>query len=189
MLVGLCGPMQSGKDTAAQHFVNTLNFGQRAFKDKMVEVVCALFDIKPEQYEKFKLEATILLDIQETYDHPYSIGSILSETTGRQFLERLGTEVGRNMFGYDFWVDRTMQGVRGWDNIVFSDVRFPNEAEAIKDLGGCIIEILRKGTDYDDSHESRMRLPENCIDFTVYNEGSIEDLHGTLDGILNLHFA
>ncbi len=93
------------------------------------------------------------------------------------------------MFGYDFWVDRTMTGVRGWDNIVFSDVRFPNEAEAIKDLGGCIIEILRKGTDYDDSHESRMRLPENCIHFTVYNDRSIKDLHRSLDGILNLHFA
>lgn len=57
-----------------------------------------------------------------------------------------------------------------------TDVRFPNEAEAIRDMGGCIIKLSR-GTNTYDNHVSELPLPEHLVDITIANNSTIKHLH------------
>ena len=67
------------------------------------------------------------------------------------------------------------------NNIVVSDIRFVNEAEKIKELGGKIYYISRnnKINDYSQhSSESSMELRLNdYIDYKINNNGTIQELY------------
>lgn len=64
----------------------------------------------------------------------------------RILLQKVGTEEGREVFGYDIWI-RTLHNwikvlhSRGVKRFIISDVRFQNEVEWIKSLNGIIIKI------------------------------------------------
>lgn len=77
------------------------------------------------------------------------------DAKGRRLLQLLGTECGRECIGPDVWVDawsdevdlvrdrvRT-NAVDGVVVLVADDVRFPNEARAVRERGGIVIEIER----------------------------------------------
>lgn len=64
----------------------------------------------------------------------------------RRLLQLCGTEEGRNKYGFDIWVKTMHNWVkvlssRGVERFIISDVRFENEIEWIKSLGGIIIKI------------------------------------------------
>lgn len=111
---------------------------------------------------------------------------------GRQALQRYGTEGHRDVFGDDFWVDALLPANlnvdRPWpynfrgpltaeppDIAVITDVRFPNEAERVRQLGGQIWRIDRGG-DLNDFHASEQDLPEDLVNVTIYNDGLLEYL-------------
>ena len=64
----------------------------------------------------------------------------------RRLLQIRGTEEGRNKYGEDIWI-RTLQTWiklyhdRGVERFIITDVRFPNEADWIHQLGGVTIRI------------------------------------------------
>lgn len=119
--------------------------------------------------------------------------------TGREYLQNMGTEAGRTLFGEDFWVDqvlpRPVEHCHGmdWDDhliqnqqalarmypnvavLAMTDLRFENEAKRIKKLGGVIWEVQRPGKD-SDGHASEQRLPEELVDYTIVNDGTLDDL-------------
>jgi hypothetical protein len=121
----------------------------------------------------------------------------VTNITGRQYLQNLGTEA-RKVFGPDFWVDQVLPqpsyigrshhpntGKVEWgvkhlhgddvDVLVITDLRFENEAQRIKALGGTIWEVLRPGT-ASDGHASEQKLPSDLIDREIINDGTLEDL-------------
>lgn len=64
----------------------------------------------------------------------------------RLALQKRGTEEGRNVYGADIWVNVLKTWIRilnerGVERVIIGDVRFTNEAEAIKKLGGYLIRI------------------------------------------------
>jgi hypothetical protein len=64
--------------------------------------------------------------------------------TPRWILQQWGTEVCRNHFHTDIWVASVENKLRlTKDNIVISDVRFPNEIKAIHNAGGLVIRVKR----------------------------------------------
>jgi hypothetical protein len=93
----------------------------------------------------------------------------------RKFLQRLG-DGGRQVFGEDFWVDRLMERARSYDRVVIPDVRYPNEAAAIQELGGVVIRIDRPG------HVPQGHVSETALagwdgwDEIFSNHGSVQDL-------------
>ena len=113
------------------------------------------------------------------------------ETTiyGRHFFQWYGTESHRandlgHSFGENFWIDNLLP-FKGWelsfrnaDYGVVTDVRFPNEAERILQLGGVILEIdadtrIAKARD---KHASEQPLPRDLITATIDNNGTLDDL-------------
>lgn len=78
--------------------------------------------------------------------------------TVRELLQQFGTEIVRNMYR-DAWVTAAMKQVKrdNLDLAVFTDTRFPNEVEAIKNAGGKVIRLTRKETEQA-NHKSEVSL-------------------------------
>jgi len=110
--------------------------------------------------------------------------SIHDET--RRLMQNFGTEVMRSMVP-TFWVDRVADQVQQADaanrNVVITDVRYDNEAEAIRDWGGLVVEIIRPGAAPVRCHASEAGL-STPTDAIVLNDGSLDDLYRKLDNLL-----
>jgi len=102
----------------------------------------------------------------------------------RGYLQRFGTEVGREMFGENFWVDQAIKRIPDGSKVVFSDVRYPNEAEAIKNLGGKVWRVLRDGVGPANDHASEHALVDYYFDLHIDNSGSLESLYDSIDTTL-----
>jgi hypothetical protein len=63
-------------------------------------------------------------------------------------------------------------------NWIITDVRFPNEAQAIKDRGGIVIRIERPGGESHcgGAHASETALDTYNFDYVIDNEGDIDEL-------------
>lgn len=74
-------------------------------------------------------------------------------------------------------------------NWIITDVRFPNEAEAIKARKGILIKINRPNNTIETSgiqqHPSEIALDDYQFDYTIENEGTIEDLLFKINDILS----
>jgi hypothetical protein len=88
----------------------------------------------------------------------------------------MGTEVGRDMFGDNFWVDQALREVQDDDLAVFTDCRFPNEAQAIKDRGGVVWRVERPGFGPVNGHASETSLDDWDFDGIIQNNGTLDDL-------------
>lgn len=86
-----------------------------------------------------------------------------------------------------------------YPNWIITDVRFPNEFKAIEDRGGVMIKVERpcsicglyKGHKMscpkdELEHESETALDLYKFPFTIYNNGSLQDLYKTVDSIIHL---
>lgn len=113
--------------------------------------------------------------------------------TGRHFLQTLGTDWGRNLINREIWTlawrgEAQRLLARGCQ-LVVDDVRFPDEAELIRSLGGHLWWISRPGLAADGSalHESEGQLVDSpLITRTIVNSGTLEQLHEA--AIDALHF-
>ena len=77
--------------------------------------------------------------------------------TAREFLQYFGTDICRQIKP-NIWVDSCIQRMleSGTELAIVPDVRFPNEADAIKQAGGKVIRLTR--SPYNDQHESETAL-------------------------------
>ena len=175
MIIGLTGYARVGKDTVAELFVNN-GFTKMAFADPMRE---ALVKLNP------------IINLGGHYAHlgdaVERIGWEALKTLSpqiRPLLQRMGTEVGREMFGENFWVDIAMQRAAEHRDVVFSDVRFKNEADAIIENGGAVIRILREGTAPANGHLSETDMDTYPVDYVIGNHGLPEDLYAKVNVLL-----
>jgi hypothetical protein len=106
----------------------------------------------------------------------------------RGMLQRLGTEVGRDMLGADVWVDYAIRNIGLEDRVIITDVRFPNEADAIRAEGGHIWRIWRPGTTAINAHESETAMDDYDVNLVIYNDSTIEQLHRTVNSYWS-HFS
>ncbi|ARK07444.1 hypothetical protein LAV_00044 [Sphingobium phage Lacusarx] len=125
-LIGLIGRRGSGKDTAASVLLNggyeNVKFAG-ALKG-MIRFLLAYQGVDAEIIERM-----IEGDLKE------EPSIYLAGRSPRYAMQTLGTEWGRDLMGEDFWVGVTM--VRAADKkAVITDVRFPNEVEAVEEAGG-----------------------------------------------------
>jgi hypothetical protein len=107
--------------------------------------------------------------------------------TPRLLMQLIGTEWAREQIADDFWVRLMRYRVEQSPNtpFVIDDCRFPNEAEAIEELGGQIIRIDRPGAGIGEGHASEAFIKHLRFTGILVNDGSIHDLQRTLDAILH----
>ena len=97
------------------------------------------------------------------------------EPTVREVLQFVGTDLFRDRFHPETWTSALMRRYTPDQNWLIADVRFPNEAKAIRDKGGIVIRVERPG-EYKDLHPSETALDDYTFDEVFYNDGTVEDL-------------
>lgn len=194
MIIGLAGKAFAGKDTVGRHLVEEYGFERRAFADKLKEAAAALLDIPLWEVNKHKVDSSVHVAVgyqnepeQKFEGQPSKMWSpIVEPITFRHFLQRIGTEMGREVFGYNFWVDMCLPDdhyeIR---NIVVTDVRFPNEVERIHDLEGKIIRIDRPNQASAGIHVSE-DIERLDVDMIMQNDGTLEKLYKATDEIMEV---
>lgn len=169
--IGIAGYARAGKDTLAG-FIAERGYDHRSFAAPMKSVLSAL---NPYIGSKERLWDALA----------WGWDAAKSRAEVRSLLQRLGTTAGRKVFGESFWVDRLFESPSS-GRVVISDVRFPNEATAIKDRGGIVVRVTRPGVGPANPHISERALDGFEFDLTVPNAGTIADLEPWADKVLAL---
>jgi hypothetical protein len=141
MIIGFCGFIGSGKDTAADYLVNFHEFRRDSFANTLKDAVAAVFGWDRVLLEGKTKEAR---EWREQVDTWWAERLNMPHLTPRWILQWWGTEVCRTGFHDDMWIASLENKLRKTaDDIVISDVRFPNEIKAIRNAGGRIFWIQR----------------------------------------------
>lgn len=115
----------------------------------------------------------------------------LNGRTPRQFMQLLGTEFGRDLIGPNVWVDAWRAGLGesaaehfGDILVAADDVRFENEAAAIRAEGGIIVRIEREGAGSASgaNHASEAGV---APDITIANDGTPDEFAAKVLGLLD----
>jgi hypothetical protein len=165
MIIGLSGYAQAGKDTVAELLCLNYGYHRRAFADPMRDAIYTLNPIV------FNLNSRVA-DLVDEYG--WDVAKANPEV--RRLLQVFGTDVGRKMFNENFWVDIALAGLHDKHRVVISDVRFPNEADAIKKLGGQVWRINRHNHAPVNGHKSEHAMDNYMFKHVLYNDGTIDDL-------------
>jgi hypothetical protein len=140
-IIGICGFIGSGKDTAADYLVNFHEFRRDSFAATLKDAVAAVFGWDRELLEGRTKQAR---EWREQIDPWWAERLNMPELTPRLVLQLWGTEVCRRSFHDDIWIASLESRLRNSkDNIVISDCRFPNEIKAIKNAGGIVVCVER----------------------------------------------
>jgi hypothetical protein len=163
-IIGLCGYATCGKDTAAQGLVDN-GWMRVALADGVREAVLAL-----DPWADGEWRVSDRLDFVEG-----DWNAAKTQPEIRRLLQRMGTESGRNIHGDDCWIKIAKRKVHATPGpVVITDVRFANEAEAIRSWGGKIIRIDRPGVGPVNGHVSEALSFEP--DEVIENDRTIADL-------------
>ena len=211
MIIGFVGFIGSGKDTAADYLVNFHGFRRDSFANTLKDAVAAVFGWDRVLLEGRTKEAR---EWREQVDSWWAERLDMPSLTPRWILQQWGTEVCRNAFHDDIWIASLENKMRKTtDDIVISDVRFPNEIRAIHNAGGRVVRVVR-GPDpewYQDAvnvnsgptnmswaiskakmeslkiHSSETAWIGRGIDLEIDNNGNIDDLFRQLKNLVSVH--
>jgi len=165
-IIAFSGYARSGKDAAAEALTG-LGFRRLAFADKLREFVYA---INPKVDSNGMI--TYLRDVIDTYGWDGYKETKWADDI-RRILQVVGTEGGRKVIGENVWVDATLNNLED-GKYVFSDVRFPNEADAIRNMGGYVVRIIRPGIEPANNHPSETALDRYYFNDVIHNDKSLE---------------
>ena len=198
-LIGIIGCMDSGKDTVGKiirKYSTHRYYEIKKFADKLKDIVCLLIgctreDLEDREFKEkelgeewwyYKLPNNSLISYLDENQPDFIKKYTLIKLTPRKLLQLLGTECGRNIIHTNIWINalfadyKFIERTKEYPNWIITDVRFPNEVEAIRNRGGVLIKLTRN-MNTDSLHESEIHIPALYSDFTIDNEDiSLEEL-------------
>lgn len=197
-IIGIVGFIGSGKDTVANLFVDKASCIHDSFASPLKDLCATVFGWPRHLIDGDTVESR---DFRETADIFWSKKTGIPNFTPRLALQLIGTEVMREHFHTDIWIDSLEYRLRANGEskcIVVSDARFRNELDLVKSLGGHIIWVQRgelpewhetaslahenvisrkiMKTQYKDIHESEWNWVGYPVDYVIKNNGSLDDL-------------
>ena len=141
MIIGICGFIGSGKDTAADYLVNVHGFRRESFANSLKDAVAQVFGWDRTMLEGRTAHSREWRDQVDTW---WAERLGIPGLTPRWVLQQWGTEVCRRSFHDDIWIASLENKLRNsQDNVVISDCRFPNEIASIKQAGGVVVRVVR----------------------------------------------
>ncbi|WP_457659618.1 deoxynucleotide monophosphate kinase family protein [Sinorhizobium medicae] len=165
-LVALTGSAGSGKSTATRFLVERHGYTLVKFAGPLKDMLRAI------GLDEDEIEG-------EAKESP---SGELCGKTPRHAMQTLGTEWGRKCIGDDFWIGlwrrRVQTNLADGNRVVCDDCRFPNEAEAIRQLGGMIIKLEGRGG-IAGQHASEAGCGQH--DAVVTNDGGVVDLYSAVE--------
>jgi hypothetical protein len=205
--IGILGNIGSGKNTVAQYLA-TQGCIPTSFAGPIKDLCTSVFGWPRDMLEGETDESR---EFRENIDLYWSKKLKISNFTPRLALQLIGTEVMRDHFHPDIWLNSLEYRVKKLHNenecVVISDVRFKNELDLIKRVGGTTILVQRDerpewydialaanngdavakhimSRDFKHVHESEWDWVGCDIDYTINNNGTLEDLYANIDVII-----
>lgn len=198
MIIGIMGKAQHGKDTLGKMLADAIyeetktRYILMAYATELKKRVQNDFDLTYEQ---------LWGNEKEKYDYRYprnrnnwiagrrDTGKIKENYwTPREILQEYGQFF--RTIDYDFWVKALFSVIKekGFDNVIITDVRHPNEADPIKKKDGMVIRIVRNVETgvHNQKHISETALDNYEPDIEVRNMGSLKDLRKTADHVARI---
>ncbi len=198
-IIGLVGFIGSGKDTVANMFVEEHGCVQDSFASPLKDLCSTIFGWERDLLEGDTVESR---DFRETPDLYWTKKLNIDNFTPRLALQLMGTEVLRNHFHEDIWLNSLEYRLRMRHHtdpcVVVSDARFQNELQLVKQMNGFVIWVQRgelpewydiaktsqtnavnrkiMQTRFRDVHESEWNWVGHSVDYIIKNDGSLEDL-------------
>lgn len=177
MIIGLYSPAaQSGKTTVA-HYLRERGYTHLPFAQPIRDMLSAL--LRQLGYDEARIDWHLYRDKE----------AVLPElgVSARHLMRTLGTEWGRQCVSPTVWLDVWLAKARRKSFVVVDDVRFENEAELIRLVGGQMWRITRPGVERSTEHASEGGL-DYWSEFTcdIVNAGTISDL---LNGLPKVPFG
>jgi hypothetical protein len=169
----------------------------KKFAGKLKEIASLLTGVDVEKFEDQEFKK---LNMPEYWNRLQQSGrsKVWVPMTYRKFLQELGTEVMRNGLHTNVWVNALFADYKAeesWLNVqlsekpelvypnwIITDMRFPNEMEAVVEKGGITIRVVRdyalRGGPEDPKniHPSETALDGHIMHYEIINDGTIEDL-------------
>lgn len=203
MLIGVVGLISSGKGTVGNFLVDTYSFKEESFAKSVKDSVASIFVWDRDLLDGSTLESRYW---REQPDDFWS-AKFGYEVTPRYILQQFGTNVVRDNMLDSMWINSLEKRIiDSNDDIVITDVRFPNELKFIKEMGGFLIQVNRG--DYpnwfpmaiadnkNDTNNMIQYHPEihkseyswvgtELIDFIVMNDSTTIELEKKITKIIN----
>lgn len=175
-LIGVCGPLGSGKSTIAEE-LQRYGFVRLRFADALKQMMMALGCSKEEVDGSLKETPCALL----------------CGRTPRYAMQTIGTEWGRDMIGKDIWVAALQHRINALKlkdpnvQIVVDDVRFANEFAMIRANGGALwrVQGRRKGDVAPKDQSSKWPWPLSLIFGEKLHPSEVEWRKAEVDGEIN----
>lgn len=182
-LIGLSGYSGAGKDEAAKLLKLRHGFQSVAFADALKEFVREVNPTIANFHNDGTISYSSLKDAIALKDYD----SVRQHTDYRSVLQRVGVSA-RDVFGEDFWVQQLTPMIRycieQGQSVAITDVRFANEAQAIKTLGGRLVRVTRPNVGPVNAHVSESEHETFDFDHVIANSGSRTDLGQALTEML-----
>lgn len=193
IVIGLTGLMRAGKDSVADILVRDHGFVKMSFAAPLKRMVRNLDPIVG--YDSGCLgcvEAGIdepgPVYLSDLYDWGWTDEQIKASEYGdeaRRLWQRFGTDVMRAEQD-DYWIQAATRELflSGHDRVVFTDCRFPNEADFVymlsvnhEGINSSVWQIVRPGVERQEgAHASEQNVGLMGEEITIHNDGALEEL-------------
>lgn len=205
-IIAICGLQGAGKDTTADKIIEIaqskgLKAGKMAFADRLKDTVAVLFDLPRDQLAGFTPESRAWRE-QELPNWTKRLGR---SVTPRNLLQNIGSELLRDQFHKDIWIDCLLDSIEksDLDIITITDCRYPNEMTSLLEIGAKFIQVKRNLPDwYEKVLQDQNYIPEgvhqseyswiravNALNdtqrFDLDNSGSFKYLYDQIFSIYN----
>lgn len=168
-IIQLLGQARSGKDfTATQLKLYYESIGKSveilSYAAPMKQIAATLFDISLEQLDDFKNQP---INYPLTVTSPYT-GIPMAQLDFRTFLQRLGNEAIKPLFGDAVWANLMQQAISksSADIIIIPDCRFTVELQTI---GGTTIRVINSALPAPMQHASELELANTICMYILDN--------------------
>ena len=164
---------QSGKTTTAEYLNRCHWYAIRPFAGPLKRIAAAFA-------HELGIDSRY---ITTTKDNPIPDWNGL---TGRHILQTLGTDWGRTHISSDVWLRAWQRSLGNAPRIVVDDIRFPNEAELVRNLGGVVWHVRRAtGAAIEaTNHTSEGALAGAAFDATLDNSTTKQALYDAIERLV-----
>jgi len=179
-LLGIGGYPEAGKDTVADYLVNSLGWAKVNMSTPLLAQLRTLnpiVDFKRKHWYSLRRSPVHFSDLTD------QVGYVKAKENAeyRRLMKVYGTDVGREI-DENLWVNiarETIEQLRLEGNkVVITGMRFPNELQMIRELGGTLLWVDRPSLDISKhQHSSDESVHEPDFDGTVVNDSSLARLY------------
>lgn len=181
-LIGITGRKFNGKDTLGNYYVEKYGYIRLAFADALKKGCAEIFGFSDEQ---------LYGNLKETADDFWKI-------TPRTVLQYVGTDLFREQLnvimpeiGQNIWtkvVEKKISDIRKVNPnacFVITDVRFPNECDLVRKLGGVVVRVKRDSVNNTiDTHQSEIEIENLQVHFEIKNNGEKSELFSIAEDLI-----